>query len=356
MSTDLYHEIYTGEIFQKSNCIWHENTLMDFFRSTLKSLGYKSTSDSNKVWERNGRRVIVCLVDDFSTCVDDYSVQLPYAFDRNDIVITDNRINIPAQYQVLQLPTSFYGIYAHTPDNITWNPDRRFNFAVNRLDFKRLLMFLELQLRSMQMPDYKNLDYVNFNCWSWDGDNSNEQGLIDNVQRQFDLLEPQYQEVYAETFAAIKDQMPFRNHTLTQEQSHISAWMNIVMETYSSDTTVAVSEKIFRALCLPVPWQVYSGKYTVAYLNSIGLDTLQDLQQHKYDVMIENRTAAYGDKMVDFLFEATETVEQLQSIPTAKVQERLQNAAEHNQQLLKTWQQQWPTDFATWWADTVVKL
>ena len=145
--TDPYHEIYTGEIFQTSQCIWHENNLLDFFRSNLISLGYQSVDGNNKVWRRGNQTVVVCLVDDFTTCSENYSLSVPYLFDTNTVVITDNRVNVPTQYRVCQLPASFYGIYAHTPAVNTWQPDRRFCFAVNRMDHKRMLMFLEMRLR-----------------------------------------------------------------------------------------------------------------------------------------------------------------------------------------------------------------
>lgn len=351
--SDPYHEIYTGEIFQASKCIWHENTLLDFFRSNLIALGYTSVSDSNKVWRRDGRTVVVCLVDDFSTCSENYSTTLPYIFDRDTVVITDNHVNIPTQYTVCQLPTSFFGIYAHTPELNKWTPDRRFNLAVNRMDSKRLLMFLEMQLRSAYMPDTETLDYVNFNCWSWNGDNSTAEGLRANFEQQYNQLEPQFREVYDETYNTVLNKMPFRNHKLSQEQAHVSAWMNIVMETYSSDTTVALSEKIFRALCLPVPWMVYSGKYTVAYLHSLGFDVMRDVVEHRYDNMQENRTAAYGDKMVDFLFEGVDAVERMQ---TDRPWMRAEQAARLNQARLARMQQEWPADFARWWPTVVERI
>jgi len=350
--SDLYHEIYTGEIFQRSQCIWHENTLLDFIRSNLKSLGYASTDGSNKVWQRNNQTVVVCLVDDFTTCSKEYSKSFPYLFDRDTVVITDNHACVPTQYQICQLPTSFFGIYAHCPENVQWQPDRRFCFAVNRLDAKRMLMFLEMQLRSEYQPNSDVLDYVNFNCWSWNGQNDNQQGLQENFKNQWQLLESQYHEVYKHMYEKTVDRMPYRNHDLTQEQAHTSACMNIVMETYSSDANIALSEKAFRALTLPVPWMVYAGRHTVAYLHSLGFDVMSDVVEHRYDGMIENRTAAYGDKMVDFLFEATETVERMQAdIPHA----RAQQAAKHNQDLLRSMQRQWPQDFADWWP-TVVDL
>lgn len=352
---DLYHEIYTGEIFQKSNCIWHENTLLDFFRSNLTALGYTSISPgSNKVWQRGNQRVVVCLVDDFSTCVDDYQLTAPYQFDENTTVITDNYISCPTQYQVLQLPASFYGIYAYNPEPEEWNPERRFNFAVNRLDSKRLLMFLELHYRAAEQGDY--LDYMNFNCWRWGGDNESVTGLIENFKTEYNNLDPQYKEVYNDTFNRLVSAMPYRNHDLSQETVHNRAWFNLVMETYSSDSTVALSEKTFRALCTPSPWMVYSGRHTVAYLHSLGFDVLRDIVGHRYDNAIEMRTAAYGDKMVDFVFEGTDTMAELQKLDQAWLKQRCQEAATHNQNLLRNMQRSWATDFAHWWANTVVSL
>jgi hypothetical protein len=354
--TDLYHNIYRGEIFEKSRCIWHENALMDFFRSNLIALGYQSVNDSNKVWRRNGKTVVVCLVDDFSTCTNDYSTALPYWFDSETVVITDNQINAPTQYKLCPLPSSFFGIYWHEPQQIQWCPERRFNFSINRIDVKRMFLFLELWHRCRRMPEASALDYVNFNCWAWDGDNQTPQGLVDNFKRQWELLDSNYHNVYNDTYQDLLKQLPFRNHTLDHETSHVSAWMNVVAETYSSDTTVALSEKIFRTLCLPVPWIVYSGKHTVAYLHSLGFDTLQDLVPHRYDNMIENRTAAYGDKTVDFIFEGVETVSSMKLKNFEELQQRCQRAAVHNQQLLKNMQQQWPQDFAAWWPTVVQSI
>jgi hypothetical protein len=221
------------------------------------------------------------------------------------------------------------------------------------MDSKRLLMFLEMQLRSAYMPNTASLDYVNFNCWSWDGDNSTVDGLVENVKRQYEQLEPQYREVYQETYERLLAQMPFRNHELMQEQAHVGAWVNLVMETYSSDTTIALSEKTFRALCLPVPFMLYSGRNTLAYLHSLGFDILQDVIEHRYDSMIENRTAAYGDKMVDFVFEGADAVERMQ---TQNLAERCQEAAEQNAFLLHRMRDSWPTDFAQWWVAVSQRL
>ena len=358
---DLYHKIYDGEIFKKSNCIWHENTMMELFRSQLISLGYRSITDNNKVWQRENRKVVICLVDDFTTCSDNYSVSLPYKFDTDTVVITDNHVTVPTQYTVCQLPTSFFGIYNHAPGNVNWQPDRRFNFSVNRLDTKRMLTFLELWNRCMHMAltdgiTVDTLDYINFNCWTWSGDNATTDGLKESFVQQWNQLEDHYKEVYQHVFDDLLPRIPFRNHSLTHEQSHISAWVNVIMETYSSDTTIALSEKTFRALCLPVPWIFYAGKHTVAYLHSLGFDVMHDIIEHKYDGMIENKTAAYGDKMVDFIFEGADAVTAMKSQDFTQIRLRCIRAANHNRELLQKMQQQWPRDFSIWWPEIVSRI
>lgn len=353
MTQDLYHSIYNDYIFANSQCIWHENTLLDFLRSNLIGLGYQSVDESNKTWRRGDRTVIVCLVDDFTTCAQQFDLTLPYLFDRNTVVITDTKVQVPTQYQVCQLPVSFFGIYSHSNTNC-WTPSRRFALGVNRIDAKRLLLFLELAMRSQYLGS--DLDWINFNCWRWGSDNQTVQSLQQNFEIQYQELESQYHEVYDQIYSAVRSQMPLNNHDRSQEQLHVSAWLNIVMETYSADNTVALSEKTFRALCSPSPWQLYAGRNAVAYLHSLGFDTLQDIITHRYDPMIENRTAAYGDKMVDFLFEATENVAAMQHKHFDQIRQRCAQAAHTNQQLLAHLRRQWPRDFARWWPETLAQI
>jgi hypothetical protein len=90
---------------------------------------------------------------------------------------------------------------------------------------------------------------------------------------------------------------------------------------------------------MPTPWIVYSGRYTVARLRSIGFDVLSDLIDHCYDARCENQ-----NKLPDFVWCAKTTIEKLKKIPWETVMNRCQQAAEHNQQLLKELNQQWAVD------------
>jgi hypothetical protein len=348
MSQDLYHAIYNSEVFEKSQCIWHENTLMSFFQSQLIKLGYEPVREGNKTWRRGDKTVVICLVDDYISTTDNYETEVAYKFDRNTTVITDNYVTSPTLYKVFQLPSSFFGIYNYQPALTDFKPTRRFNFSVNRIDSRRMLMLLEIVKRLSDYPNADTLDFVNFNCWSWDGDNSTEQGLRKNFADAFEQLEPQYKEMYADAYAEIAESMPFRNHDMSMEQAHLSAFVNVVMETYASDTTVALSEKTFRALVTPAPCILYSGKHTVSYLASLGFDTLNDIINHRYDVLVDNKTASFGDKFVEYLFTGADAYNTLSSMDPTQLKHRCQLASKQNQAVLEQMSQRWPTDFAAW--------
>lgn len=361
MTTDLYHHIYNGEIFQKTCCIEQENNLVDFFRNTLTNLGYHSVDSSRKVWQRGDRTVVVCLVDDVSTCSESVVSLTPYQFDASTVVITDNRINCPTQYRVLQLPSSFFGIYSYTPELSEWTPEKRFGLSVNRIDQKRLLLLLELAFYMPRVSDDKILadfeyDNVNFNCWSWTGDNTTADGLRDNFVRLYAELPDDQQEHYRDFYNELLKKMPIKNYIDSPELIMTKNWLNLIVETYSGPETVALSEKIFRALVTPAPWAALSGRYSVAYLTELGFDVLDDLVDHRYDYCETSSTEIVDNKIVDIMNVAKDTVARLQQQDLAKLQARCKQAAQHNQALLATMKQQWPRDFAAWLPSVISEL
>jgi len=366
--TSLNQHIHNGEIFQKSRCIWHENAMMDFFRSQLQMLGYHSVSVSNKVWARGSQQVVICLADDIYTCrAQGYRGPLATTWDSNTTVITDNYINCATQYPVYRLPDSYFGIYHYQPELNDWQPSRRFNFAVNRLDAKRLILFLQL-LHTTIKPDPDPMhhdwpwlldldrDFVNFNCWHWKSTNDSAQVFQENFVSEFENLAPGLQKLYRNTFDQITAHMPYRNHDLSLEQSHVQAWLNLVVETYSSDFTIALSEKTFRALVTPVPFLLYAGRYTTAMLIRLGFDIMADLVQHRTDFMGEKYTGQVGDRLVDFFIDAEKSVLELKEQSFDAVKSRCLQAAQHNQNLLAQMAQKWPADFAAWWPSVLAKI
>lgn len=343
MQTDPYHFVYTSEIFQKTNCIWHENSLLDFLRSILTSQGYTPKNQSCKSWTKQNQTVIICLVDDFATCADNFMPDTPYLFDSNTIVITDNHLTCPAQYKVLELPSSFFGIYHYQPEYCDYQPDKRFSLSINRIDIKRISILLEIVRHSMlYYPEPKKLDLINCNFLTWNDKNILETDQLKNFEDIFAGLESDLQSRYDQSFLFVKDNFELYNHADSLEQLSLSANINLVLETYSGENNIAVSEKIFRALQTSSPWMTFAGRYTVAYLNSLGFDVLTDLVPHRYDKLTEH------NKVIEFIAEAAHTAFELSKLDTFAVKNRAAKAAEHNQRLLADYKTRWPREFARW--------
>jgi hypothetical protein len=99
---------------------------------------------------------------------------------------------------------------------------------------------------------------------------------------------------------------------------------------------------------------VYAGKYTVAYLKSLGFDVMDDIVDHRYDQLdIESNDRG---KLVEFVWTGISAAEQLKRMPRDQLVNRCQQAAAHNQSLLLHMRRQWPVDFVAWWQTTLDKI
>lgn len=331
--------IYQGEIWTQSQCLQQEHSTHETITSQLINSGYTST-ESNRIWKKGTQTSVVCLVDDIFSCGQDFSQDLPYLFDRDTLVITDNYLTCPSQYKVINLPDSFFGIYSYIPTNQTWNPTKDFVFSVNRIDDKRLKLMFELaRLTTIDRG------YVNFNCQVAFRRETDPAILQKQFQQQWSQIDTQEMITrYEPQYNQLASMMPLANHNLDFETLQLSGFLNIVIETYSSDNNIALSEKIFRALVTPAPWTVFSGRYTVAYLEQLGFDTMRDVVDHAhYDRLKETE-----NKINIFIWKSLDIIKYLKSQNFEQLQMRCQQAAIHNQNVLTQMRQQWPTDFEQW--------
>lgn len=324
--------MHNNEIWAQSQCLEREEAAVDKIVQQLVQCGFQSKkiiSHTRSIWQRGGQSKVISLVDDAWDCAEDRSLDTPYLFDVDTTVITDNWINTPTMYRVTRVPDSFYGIYSYIPANQIWNPVRDYTFAVNRIEFKRMRILAGVKSRL-------GLDcgHVNFNCVL--GRNSDPyQNFIDQLRHAHDTELPE--------FLQLAKTMPFKNYTIDHDQAYIRSWLNICVETYSSDNAVSLSEKIFRCLVTPVPWVVYSGRYTIARLKSLGFDVLDDIVDHGYDRLLEAQ-----NKISCFVDNAKTTIESLKNQNLSILTARCQSAATKNQQLLAKWSRAWPADFMSW--------
>ena len=334
--------MHSNEIWQASQCLEHEESAVDVIHTHLNELGYQTTkviSHTRSHWQRGHRQVVVSLVDDAWDCAEDRSQDTPYLFDADTTVITDNWINTPTVYTVARVPDSFYGIYSYQPADQTWQPDRDYSFGVNRLEFKRMRILLNL---------YHTLGvdrgYVNFNCEV----DMRASHSVAQLQQHFldQLVHANPKEL--KSLDQLAKHMPIKNYTIHHDQIYTRSWLNIIVETYSSDNVVALSEKIFRCLVTPVPWISYSGRYTIARLRALGFDVLDDIVDHRYDQLIEAH-----HKISAFMDTACTTINALKQHDWTTLSQRCQTAAAHNRQQLAEMKSAWPTDFAAWLSDRI---
>jgi hypothetical protein len=339
-----FNGVHSGEIWNQSQCLVHEYNINNTIYQTLRDTGF-SVTDNPRIWKKSKQTVIVCLVDDIRSCSTDYHSDLPYLFDADTTVITDNYITCPTQYRVIRLPASFLGIYHYVPSNQTWQPERDFSFAVNRIDQRRFMLMLEIGLRV-----HLHKGHVNFNCYRPGNSVVSDPALISTTQAlehwndHWNQVSNEDKSKYQKSYELLTSQMPICNYEIDHDEIFNRSYVNIVAETYSSDNNISLSEKIFRALVTPAPWTVSSGRYTVAYLTSLGFDTVSDLVDHNhYDRLIEVQ-----EKQRIFVWKSLETIKSLKSQDLALIQDRCQGAATHNQTLLAEMAAQWPSDFVQW--------
>jgi len=330
MTIDVSSMIHRGEIWLKSQCLAQEEQLVKDIYACLQQHCYQiisTVSHTRSRWQRGSQKVVVSLVDDLWDCAEDRSQDTPYLFDRDTTVITDNFLNCPTTYPIYRTPQSFYGIYSYMPDILNWTPDRDYAFAVNRQDYKRMQILLQL---------YQHMGfasgYVNFNCES-----GGRQEFIHNAVAYSANVQER------EVLLNLANQVPIKNHDLAHDTVFTNSWLNIMIETYSSDNVISLSEKIFRCLVTPVPWVAYSGRYTMAKLRELGFDIMEDLVDHSYDRLLETQ-----HKIPNFVLSATNTISKLKTQDWAQTKSRCQAAAFHNQQLLFDFSRIWNENQITW--------
>lgn len=363
MFLDNFYQTHNGEIFVKTQYICHEHALHNLLASMLGHLGYHQVGKLNRQWERNRkqefyqvrREAVVSLADSFKLCGNNTRGPEQW-FGKNAVIITDNHALFKPEYTIYQTPSSYFGIFNYVPQNQKFCPQRRFGLSVNRFDRQRQLILLELLKQSGGIDTVLIKDYVNFNVWSACGNNNS---ILDirktfaNTWEASPVPMPRYRSYYDQAFGAV----PIRNHDLTVEQAHVSAFLTLVIESYADDAVIALSEKIFRALVTPAPWTVYAAPNTVNYLRSLDFDVLDDLVDHSYDTVVHNfLTKENNNKTINYISNSFDNYENLRQQPIPQLAARCLQAAKHNQAVLSRMQSQWPEDFAVWIPSVIAAL
>jgi hypothetical protein len=188
--------------------------------------------------------------------------------------------------------------------------------------------------------------HVNFNAQQTIGRRELEapEQLAVNFADFWENLSAEDREFWSASFKLVAPQIPLRNHELEHDEIYTRSYTNIECETYSSDNSVALSEKIFRVLVSPSPWTAYMGRYGVAYLESLGFDCMQDIIDHNH----YDRLKEVENKNNIFVWKSMRVVNDMRTADPAVIGQRCSQAAAHNQALLAEFKQRWGRDFDLW--------
>jgi hypothetical protein len=234
-----------------------------------------------------------------------------------------------SRYQ--QFSHNWYGLYAGSVKIESVMPEKKFNCFINRMDPIRQSWLYQLIRRGVfdQGLISFNMDIsrhkINGQCAPTD-----TAGKI--FQQQF---ENQLQ-IFAKEHEIAKAIVPYRNFDCDLATAIMRTEFSVVLETYfDRNQIITFSEKIFRCLQLPRPWLLYCSPGSIELLHTHGFDVLADYVDIGYD-----KIASHGMRLHTILDQLETFVDRQYSHAEYA---RFEQAAQHNQALLKTLANCWPT-------------
>lgn len=256
---------------------------------------------------------------------------------KNPIVIVTNSVlqgygDYVNDY-VEKVNNSFYGIFYRAYDWSDTPVIKDYNCFINRIDPIRQSWFYQLIRHNLL-----ERGCVSFNMTLVDGTGPLMNFENTDPKEVFEILFDKHLQIFEKEHNIAKNIVPYKNFADTGDLADtiMSTKLSIILETYAAEDAITYSEKTFRCLQLPRLWLLNGSPNSVNELRKMGFDVLDDLIDHtSYDHMLEvPRQAAM-----------LELTKELINIDLDKIKTRLESAAQHNQDLLRTWNLTWRQDF-----------
>ena len=254
-----------------------------------------------------------------------------YGSHAKKILVTNNHVAPDAldpQYYETIAPW-FYAIYHGEPVIDDVEPTRVLNCLIRRMDPIRQSWLYQLARHGLLEQGY-----VSF---IMDVSRHHDQKEVAQGETAYQIFESQFQE-HLKTFAPehehLKHLVPYRSFDSAWDldQVVLNSRFSLVLETYFLDPRmITLSEKTFRCLKLPRPWIVFSTVGTVQHLRDMGLDVLDDVVDHSYDLV---------DFEIDRQTQLLEIAKDMATWAwTPELLQRCKQAAQHNRNLIAHWYQ-----------------
>jgi hypothetical protein len=218
--------------------------------------------------------------------------------------------------------------FDYPPNTISIQKD--FNCFINRFD-----IFRQSWIYQLIRCGLFDRGFISFNGEMGVGRVPSPEFLELSPQQAFELSFQKFNSIFAAEHEVIKNQIPYKNFEDSGDLTEIimASKFSIVLETFFHDNRITTyDEKIFRCLQLPRPWVLFSTQYCVENLRKIGFDVLDDIVDHSYDQLediIQRQMAILAE------------CKNLVSLDMPTVLNRCQQAADHNQYLLKSMSDAW---------------
>jgi len=187
---------------------------------------------------------------------------------------TDNQFHADLEY--INLAPEFWHIYRCPEVEHKVYPNKHFNVMMNRISGERLMLLY--MLKEAQLFEK---GYIGFNCLYHDRDPTTEQRQANFTRVHKDCDWNQWDELHKQ----LKPEMPMLLD-MDPDTAAMRSDITLVVESYVSDSVIAFSEKIFRALQTPRPWILFCSPGSVAVLRSAGFDVMDDVVDHSYDEIV----------------------------------------------------------------------
>ena len=235
--------------------------------------------------------------------------------------VTDNHFNVPLEYT--SIAPEFWHIYLCPKINYNEEPQYIYNCNMNRISGERLMLFYMLAENNLL-----DIGLVNFNCLYHQKDPSIQQRIENYKTVHKETNWTKWDKLHDQLLPTIPRLLP----GVDPDIAAMSSQRTLVVESYVSDTVIAFSEKIFRALQTPRPWLLFSSPGSVNVLRNYGFDVMDDVIDHSYD------------EIVDAEQRCSEIIKSLQQ-PIDYFVPRYNTAVETNQAILDQLKHQWSYKF-----------
>jgi hypothetical protein len=235
------------------------------------------------------------------------------------VIITDNYPTRSVPGHIISVLPEFWSIWHFDPVYQDRPAVKAYNCFMNRNRGDRSTVFYELLKRNIL-----RLGLVSYNCTK------------EQYEQEFITAELQR---YSDQHRVGQELIPYNTAEVhgTLEQCIIDSKVSLILETYASDSHIVFSEKLFRCLQMPRPWLLYCSPGSIELLQAHGFDVLSNYTDIAYDKIGE-----HGARLSNILDQLETFIDREYS---AADYQRFQQAAQHNQQLLLNFGQQWPMKF-----------